>query len=123
MKKVLVVDDDVAILEAIQVSLELEDYVVCTATDGIMAVQKAKTELPQLIILDVLLSGSDGRDIARTLKSTQETQTIPIVMVSAHQNIRESVLEAGANDFLPKPFNIDDLLKLASEYTASSHSV
>jgi DNA-binding response OmpR family regulator len=122
MKKVLVVDDDAAILEAIQVSLELEDYAVCTATNGQMAIQIAKDEQPQLIILDVLLSGSDGRDIARMLKKLPETELIPIVMVSAHQNIRESVIDAGADDFLPKPFNIDDLLTLASQYTSLDKS-
>ncbi len=117
MKKILVVDDDAAILEAIQVSLELENYYVFTATNGKSAISSAINEQPDMLILDVLLSGDDGRNIVRTLKNTQKTSHIPIVMVSAHSNVRESVIEAGADDFLPKPFDINILLEKVSRYT------
>ena len=117
MKKILVVDDDDAILEAIQISLELDEYIVCTANDGKSAIAVAIREKPDMIILDVLLSGDDGRDVARTLKGDQTTATIPIVMVSAHPNVHQTVLDAGADDFLAKPFDINDLLEKASFYT------
>lgn len=115
--KILVVDDDEAILEAIQVSLELEEYRVCTASDGKSAIKTALSEKPDIIILDVLLSGSDGRDIARTLKKMHGTSHIPIIMVSAHSNVRESVVQAGADDFVAKPFDMNVLLEKVSRYT------
>lgn len=117
MKKILVVDDDEAILEAVQASLEFDDYIVHTATDGAMAIKKAVSENPDMIILDVLLSGDDGRDVARTLKSDRSTDSIPILMVSAHPNVQQTVLDAGADDFLSKPFDVNDLLEKASMYT------
>lgn len=117
MKKILVVDDDVAILEAVQASLEFDDYLVCTATDGKNAIDKAISESPDMIILDVLLSGDDGRDVARVLKSDIVTSSIPILMVSAHPNVQQTVLDAGADDFLPKPFDVNELLEKASVFT------
>ena len=114
MKKILVVDDDKAILEAISVSLEFENYGVVTADSARSAIHAVQTQAPDLIILDVLLSGDDGRDIARRIKKSDDTHRIPIIMVSAHPNVRESVLEAGADHFLAKPFDVDDLLSLVA---------
>jgi DNA-binding response OmpR family regulator len=116
MKSILVVDDDPAILEAIQISLELEGYIVHTAHDGVGALDLAQKESPQLMVLDVLLSGDDGRDIAKKIKSMTNTASIPIVMMSAHPNIEQSVLDAGADHFMPKPFDIDQLLSFAHKY-------
>ncbi len=117
MKKILVVDDDSAILEAVQISLELDNYIVFTAVDGKSAIEAALQKHPDMIILDVLLSGDDGRDVAQTLKNDTATAAIPIVMVSAHPNVKQTVLDAGADDFLSKPFDIHDLLEKVSNYT------
>lgn len=114
MKKILVVDDDQAILEAISVSLEFENYAVVTADSADSAFHLAQSESPDLIILDVLLSGDDGRDVARRIKGSEVTRMIPIIMVSAHPNVQESVLEAGADHFLAKPFDFDNLLALVA---------
>lgn len=115
--KILVVDDDSSILEAIQILLEYEGYAVCTAHDAKTALKVALTKKPHLVVLDVLLSGDDGRDIAKRLKTTPMTQQIPILMMSAHLNIRQSVIEAGADEFIPKPFDIDVLLRFVEHYT------
>lgn len=117
MKKVLVVDDDESILEAIQVSLEFDNYTVIPLSEGDAVQEMVRKHKPDLIILDVLLSGYDGRDIAKLLKSDHVTRSIPIIMASAHPNVKQTVLDAGANDFLAKPFTMDNLLSLAAQYT------
>ena len=111
-KNILVVDDDPDILDALQFTLEDAGYAVVTSLKGDYAenLHDGNGGLPDLIILDVLLSGKDGRLICRKLKSQDETRHIPIIMISAHPGARESVKEVGADDFLAKPFDVDALL-------------
>jgi len=104
MEQILVVDDDTDILDALQCVLEDAGYTVKTCKDGGHAEGLAdEPALPKLIILDVLLSGKDGREICRKLKRTEWTKSIPIVMISAHPTARKSVIASGANKFIPKP--------------------
>lgn len=110
IKKVLVVDDEADILEFLQELLEQEGYTVMVTEKADYVEKLRNGGLPDLILLDVFLSGKDGRDIARQLKGRAETRHIPIIMFSAHPNAEKTAREAGANDFLPKPFEIDDLL-------------
>jgi DNA-binding response OmpR family regulator len=72
--------------------------------------------LPDLILLDVLLSGKDGRDIVKYLKQHEETKRIPVIIFSAHPGAEQTALEAGADDFMAKPFEIDDLLARVGQY-------
>jgi DNA-binding response OmpR family regulator len=111
-KTILVVDDDPDILDAIQWMLEDAGYDVHTAEKGDYAenLRDDNGGLPDLIILDVLLSGKDGRAICKLLKSRPDTRRIPIVMVSAHPSAAGSVRAVGADDFVAKPFDIDVLL-------------
>ena len=115
-KKILVVDDDLAIVEALRITLEMEGYVVDTTTKGEEAFYRADELLPDLILLDVLLNGIDGRDIARKLKKNSRTKEVPIIMLSAHLAIKDHVKDAGAEDFIAKPFDIEDLLGKIREY-------
>lgn len=112
VKQILVVDDDPDILEAIQFMLEDAGYEVTTSVKGEYAENLRDTNggLPDVIVLDVLLSGKDGRLICQKLKSQQETKHIPIIMISAHPNAKQSVAAVGADDFVAKPFDMDDLL-------------
>jgi DNA-binding response OmpR family regulator len=109
-KKLLIVDDEPDILEFLQVILEEEGYEVLTSTKGEYLEQLHNGGLPQLILLDVLLSGKDGREIVKYLKSQDETKHIPVIMFSAHPSAEQTARAAGAEDFIAKPFNIDDLL-------------
>jgi len=111
---ILVVDDDVDILNALKFLLEDEGYAVQIADKGDYAESLAMGNqvLPDLIVLDVLLSGKDGRLICQKLKSQDETKHIPIVMMSAHPNAEHSVKKVGADAFIAKPFSIDNLLSL-----------
>ena len=109
---ILVVDDDPGILDALQLLFESEGYRVqtCAKGDYVEALRDHTGALPDVIVLDVLLSGKDGRAICRILKSQPATRHIPIVMISAHPAAEQSVKEVGADAFVAKPFAIDDLL-------------
>ncbi|SRR5581483_7355434 len=109
-ERLLVVDDDPDILEFLQVILEEEGYAVVTSEKGEYLEQLHNGGLPHLILLDVLLSGKDGREIVKSLKSQPETKHIPVIMFSAHPSAEETARQAGADDFLEKPFHIDVLL-------------
>ena len=115
-KKILVVDDDLAILEALQIVLENAGYDVTTIADA----QKVEREIlqrnPDLILLDIWMSGQDGREITKHLKSKDDTKKVPIVLISALSNAEGIAKEAGADDFLAKPFDIDDLLAIVKRY-------
>lgn len=117
-KKILVVDDDPDILDALRLILKGEGYEVTTSEKGEYAENLHDTNggLPDVIILDVFLSGKDGRLICQKLKSQEETSHIPIIMISAHPNARQSAKAIGADDFMAKPFDIDELLTIVERY-------
>jgi CheY-like chemotaxis protein len=114
-KKILVADDDPAILEVITLILEDEGYAVTTSANG-ETVEKVQGELPDLILLDIWMSGMDGRDICKRLKAKPKTKHIPIVMISANKDAKAIALDAGANDFLAKPFEMTKLLAIVAKY-------
>lgn len=119
MKTVFVVDDERSILEALEFMLLEEGYHVKTASKGSVLL-RLDGELPDVILLDVLLSGEDGRDIARRLKKQERTKHIPIIMISAHPSADVTVRECGADAFLPKPFDINDLLQIVKKHSNSN---
>ena len=116
-KKILVADDDPAILDSIKMILELEGYEVVTTVNGATVPSLLKNK-PDLLLLDIWMSGQDGKDICRTLKADKATKNIPIIMVSASRDVAASAKEAGADDFLTKPFEMDDLLAKVKKYTS-----
>ena len=118
MKKILIVDDDPDILDALKLTLEDAGYEVVTSEDGERAenLPGRNGKLPDLILLDVLLSGRDGREICRKLKSQEDTKNIPIIMISAHPSIVKSYKDIHAEAFVDKPFDIDRLLKIVEKY-------
>jgi DNA-binding response OmpR family regulator len=115
-KKIMIADDDPGIVDAVEMLLEFEGYRVTTTVDG-STVLDMKEELPDLLLLDIWMSGEDGRDICRQLKATAATKNIPVIMVSASRDIEESALAAGADDFLAKPFEMDELLAKIEKLT------
>jgi DNA-binding response OmpR family regulator len=115
-KKVLVVDDDAGILDAISIILKEEGYEVDTAFKGEETLKKAYSFRPDIILLDVLMSGKDGRDICMNFKSNPITKEIPVIMISAHPGAKASIKECGADDFLAKPFDVVDLLSIIKKH-------
>ena len=115
-KKILVVDDEPDILEFLHEILEDEGYTVATTDKGEYVEELHNGGLPHLILLDMLLSGKDGREIAKRLKRQDETKHIPVIMFSAHPGAETAARVAGADDFLAKPFEIDELLAKIAQY-------
>ncbi len=105
--KILVVDDIPANVKLLEAKLISEYYDVITACDGFEAIEKAKEDKPDLILLDVMMPGMDGFECCKLIKSEHSTSHIPIVMVTALTDVEDRVrgLEAGADDFLTKPIN------------------
>lgn len=114
--KILVVDDDPDILDAMQLVLQEAGYTVTTGANGSCIKGLSKNNLPGLILLDVLLSGQDGREICAELKKNIVTKHVPVIMVSAHPSAGKNALEYGANDFIAKPFDIDMLIEKVRKY-------
>jgi DNA-binding response OmpR family regulator len=115
-KKILVVDDDQDILEPLSLLLEEEGYNVKLLSDGKETYKQVDMFKPNLILLDVLLSGADGRIICRKLKDNKATNPIPVIMMSANPNAEKNSESFGADKFIPKPFEADTLLRLIKEY-------
>ncbi|HXI00860.1 MAG TPA: response regulator [Sphingobacteriaceae bacterium] len=108
--KILVVDDDTFILDALEELLHYSGYEVITTPKGEEVFNEVEKNFPDLILLDIMLSGTDGRDICRLLKSNAKTKDIPVIMISAHPAAYEAVKDVGANDIVAKPFDIHNLL-------------
>ena len=115
-KKILVVDDEPDILEFLQIIFEDAGFLVVTTDKGEYLEKLNHGALPDLVLLDMLLSGKDGREIVRHLKSQEKTKHIPVIMFSAHPSARQTALAAGADDFLEKPFDIDTLLNKITHF-------
>ena len=109
-KRIMIADDDVGIVEAVKLMLEDEGYNVETVLSG-AEVKRLGQDLPAVLVLDIWMSGEDGREICKYLKNQESTKRLPIILFSANKNIQQIAQEVGADDFLPKPFDIDDLLK------------
>ncbi len=106
----MVADDDPGIVDAICMMLDFEGYEVSSTVNGATVVDM-KDEFPDLLVLDIWMSGQDGREICRHLKKDGSTKNIPVLMISASKDIQQSALDSGADDFLAKPFEMDDLLQ------------
>jgi len=107
--KILIVEDEPALIEALTYNLARQGYTVVTATDGLAALEIARRERPDLIVLDLMLPRLDGFEVCRILR--QETN-VPILMLTARTEEVDKVvgLEMGADDYLTKPFSMRELL-------------
>jgi len=112
---IVVADDDPSILDAMKTILELYNFQVETIADG-MVMSKLVSLRPKLLLLDICMSGVDGRDICKTLKRTATTKDIPVIMISASYDVANCISESGADDFLAKPFELQDLLSKVNKY-------
>jgi DNA-binding response OmpR family regulator len=115
-KKVLVADDDPSILESLSLMLEDAGYKVTTISNG-KEIENIDKNLPNLFLLDIWMNGMNGNDVCKKLKSQPSTQNIPIILISAHKDIEKITKECGAQDFIVKPFDMDDLLDKFAKYT------
>lgn len=107
---ILVLDDDPDLGTIIKLMLVYEGYTVSLSEKSEEITEILRNKTIDLIIMDMLLSGANGKDLCSALKQDDNTQHIPIMMISAHPNAKEICLAAGADDFISKPFDMDDLL-------------
>jgi len=105
--RVLVVDDEIYIVHILDFSLGMEGYEVLTALDGEQALEKARNERPDLIVLDIMMPKLDGYETCKALKSDAATKDIPVILLSAKgRNVDQKVgFEVGADDYITKPFS------------------
>lgn len=115
-KKILVVDDDPDIRIMIKMMLEYNGYNVAVTERADAAEQMLRTGDYDLSIMDMLLSGMNGVDICVHLKQDPVVKKIPIIMISAHPNARSLCLEAGAEDFIAKPFDMQEMLTMVDKH-------
>ena len=115
--RVLVVDDEAPIRLLCRVNLEAEKMTVVEAPDGPSGLDKARTEAPDVILLDVMMPGLDGWQVAEELLDDERTRSIPIVFLTARAEVRDRArgLDLGGIDYVTKPFNPTELAPLVRE--------
>ncbi|MCF8028700.1 MAG: response regulator transcription factor [Desulfobacteraceae bacterium] len=109
---ILVIEDDTDILNLVAWHLETEDYRVIKSADGSQGLETAISELPDLIVLDLMLPGMDGLSVCRTLKQNLKTRDIPVIMLTAKGEEVDRIVgfELGADDYMVKPFSPRELM-------------
>ena len=112
-RKILIVDDEVYILHILDFSLGAEGYEVITAADGEEAIDKARLEKPDLVVLDVMMPKVDGFEACRRLKNDPETRELPVILLTAkgREVDRKMGIEVGADDYMVKPFSPSKLIQ------------
>lgn len=109
--KILIVDDEIDTILPLKMSLEVENYHVLGASNGFEALELAKNNIPDLIVLDIMMPGMDGYEVCTRLKKDPVMKNIPVIMLTAKDAVREKVkgLDIGADDYVTKPFNLNEL--------------
>lgn len=111
MAKIIVVDDDFAIQTLIRVNLEMQNHQVLTANDGVEGYALIQQELPDLVILDVMMPNADGYTVCQRMRKNPSTEQIPVLMLTALGVVEDKVkgFDVGADDYLVKPFELPEL--------------
>ena len=117
MKKILIVEDEVDLANALKIRFEASGYIVDLAYDGQEALNKARTNVPDLIVLDLMLPKIDGYKISRMLKFDEKYKSIPIVMLTARAQEKDRAMgfEVGADAYIVKPFESKELMDKIKE--------
>lgn len=121
-KKILIVDDEPHTLLLLQTRLEMNDYEVVTASDGIECIEKTLEEKPDLIVLDIMMPNKDGFSTLRELKNNEVTKHIPVILLSARgeMDLLDKGEALGAADYFIKPYESTELLKYIKRYLGTS---
>ncbi len=110
-QKILIVDDELDTLVPLKRTLEAGDYQVIEASNGMEAIEKTRSEQPDLILLDLMMPGMDGIEVCKVLKEDPTTDDIPVIMLTAKGDIEDKIggIETGADDYVTKPFDLGEL--------------
>lgn len=117
-KKIFVADDDADILQMMELILKSDGYNVMSSDDANMVFNIEPNSLPDLILLDIWMSGIDGRDICNRLKTNPDTQNIPVLFISANANIAEITEQSQADGFIEKPFDMYEFLEKVKSFVS-----
>jgi two-component system alkaline phosphatase synthesis response regulator PhoP len=122
--RILVVDDEIYIVHILDFSLGMEGYEVITALDGEQALEKARAEKPDLIVLDIMMPKLDGYETCKLLKGDAGTKDIPVILLSAKgRNVDQKIgFEVGADDYITKPFSPRKLVERINAILGQSSS-
>ena len=115
MKKILVIDDEADIVELVKNRLESDHYLVITACDGDDGLKKLNAEKPDLIILDIGMPQVDGYTFIRELKSNHELKPVPVIILTARDQMQDLFKVEGVVDYITKPFTAEKLLEKVRE--------
>jgi len=117
MKKILIVDDKLEVVELVKATLEGEEYQIIDASDGREALEKIGKEKPDLVLLDIIMPKMDGFEVLSEVKKNPKTKEIPIIMLTAKgQKLdKDKGRELGAQDYIVKPFSPSHLLRKIEE--------
>ncbi|HEX5024866.1 MAG TPA: response regulator [Agriterribacter sp.] len=115
-KRIIILDDDIDILDSMQMVLEYKGYHVQTL-DNPRDLDGLLENAPDLLLVDLWMSGVNGADICRQLKANDKTKHIPVVIISANVNIKEISCTCHADGYIPKPFEIEYLLTTIQQFT------
>jgi DNA-binding response OmpR family regulator len=120
MPKILIVDDDVSITELMKALVKMEGHTPITVNDSTKALEAANSVNPDLITLDLMMPGLTGFDLCELLHHDPKFANTPIIIVSARDDAesKEKALQAGASDYITKPFGVDNFLEKIKELTA-----
>jgi len=118
-KKIIVVDDSPAILDSVKLMLNMEGFEVSNYERGSeMFNSLTVSSKPDVILMDMWLSGEDGRDICKQIKASQDFKDIPVVIMSASRGLGDTAIESGAVDFIPKPFDLGEIVEKIRYYSS-----
>ena len=116
MKKILIVDDDKDILTIVEMLLTAHNYQVHTVSDASDILEQVISFCPKIILMDVNMGNHDGREICKLLKADLGVKHIPVILFSAMQNLGETHRECEATDFISKPFDSVELIKILEKH-------
>ncbi|MCD9854455.1 response regulator [Epilithonimonas sp. JDS] len=108
-KKIMICDDDPGILEVLEMMLEIEGYTVFTESNSTNLIKEINNTLPDLLLMDLWMPVLSGDQLLRTIRGTKELEHLPVIILSASVDGNEIANNAGANGFIAKPFDMDDV--------------
>lgn len=117
---ILVVEDDPHVARLISLVLERNGETAEVVADGVSALERTREKRPSMIFADLTIKGMGGEELCSTLKAAPETRNIPYVIVSGDRDIAEKARGCGADDYMGKPFEFDDLVRLVKKYANQS---
>lgn len=123
MRKVLIIDDDPDIGRMIKMLLEYKGYSVTVLERSGQTAEIVRNNGINLVIMDMLLSGTNGIDVCDSLKTDSAIANIPVIMMSAHPDAKKICLEGGADDFIAKPFDMQELLSKVENLIGKKNSI